>query len=1471
MVRFRLILALIALSRAWLLHAEADLPPVSLNATVDPSLSIDVCMKTNSSIQSPSSITGFKIYFTRNSIVSGEKFRQWQNVEVLTSEPQYCIRLDAHNYDIRPATMYRLRATVLINQVESSPSKLILVNTKEAAAKSPAIQSVNVLANGSAIFQFIPAEDADVVTNYTLEYREVSSPDPTWTGFEFESDSSNEVLLTGLLPNRTYEARLFANGNVVHGHRSRTVPFHTNNTAQLPEISLDPEEEIVLDPDVSLPLEVNCHVVSSPPSNIHWLVDGQPIQAEHSFYAVTNSPVDDKKTTSSIHIKSRTRNDNLTCVAVNPAGRVSSSVAVRIRGPGSPPSAVTLQSERGGYTVSWAPPTHPNGNITKYVVYHSSNKEDPLSDWQKLVLDGTENTVRILSEAEDAFYVRVQAAADSGPGVISDIVAIEKDTVPISVSLHYEDPPDREHLLIEPGEKINVRCSARGKPRPQLLYVIAEENDDPETEEDVWTILETTIENDNVVGDVEFTTLSSKVLHCKAKNTAGSNSSSLTFAVRKPGDAPHDVQVLSIDARDVIIVWKAPKFPNMNIESYELLLNEDVSEDAEYWQKYLTTTRDDSVPMTRLSLPTEQLKPSYQYYVRVRAINQAGAGPLSEPIQFTTPNGGPENPPSQVSVDINEANIAVLRWSKPNCTTEILNYVIYFTRDLGISNEDYREWQTVEVPATETQFKFDHQVGLKPKTFYRVRVSAKNDVAEGPVSETKEFETAHSELPIPTDIRTSVAEDNTLTITFSAVRDPDDHSNAIQRYKIELAQSDDVLTANWHPVNASSSSIDDMTSQVTIGIDGSRLAPSSMYWVKITASLNNPARFVQASKPRWFRTGDGRLRTRAEIEGGPVVEKEPNLFETLRLVCRAEGSPLPEVTWYWNDDPIESEKEGWTVEQEQSERVTVSTLTRSSVRESGIALCAAGNEDSNATAQVEVRVLGPGSAPREVRAVGWRNQINVTWQEPLIPNGLIMKYIVYYALRDAADLSDWEKLETDVTEIQVPAMSPETRYLVRVQAATADGPGIISDSVECFSDKHYQAIVVNLVPTNVDNFEAEPNQTVVLRCSAQGQPIPRIFYAWDDHEENEITDVLITESTFHISGLFERSALTNQTLICRAENKHESVDVRKVLVIRKPGDVPTNITWSFDENDSLFIDWSRIRYPNGNVTYNLYLSNFVDRVAGPPVRIPQVPYNVNVTLQISAENEWGEGEKSDPITFLTPHGGPRNAPSLTSLLSKDMKVTMSWLPPTQPNGEIKGYTIYFKKNHEAEDQPWQYVQVNANRTNFTIDESVGLEEDSHYNMKISATNERHEGPTSEISWFDTYINIGEDLPAPENVTAYLRNTSLVVHIPLKHAYQNYVIYVRPEYSEQYWKYEAINVTDTQETLVIQHFPLDKNDNYRMKISGLKHGRESRSSQEFALTVEPEANETSPTTETDEAEANKANAAEKRRIVKEPPL
>ena len=79
---------------------------------------------------------------------------------------------------------------------------------------------------------------------------------------------------------------------------------------------------------------------------------------------------------------------------------------VKIRGPGSPPSSVKLTAEPKKFIVGWLPPSQPNGIIRvsdpfdhlmvipqKFVVYHSQNREEPLSDWMKINLDGSERAV----------------------------------------------------------------------------------------------------------------------------------------------------------------------------------------------------------------------------------------------------------------------------------------------------------------------------------------------------------------------------------------------------------------------------------------------------------------------------------------------------------------------------------------------------------------------------------------------------------------------------------------------------------------------------------------------------------------------------------------------------------------------------------------------------------------------------------------------------------------------------------------------------------------------------------------------------------------------------------------------------------------------------------------------------------------------------------------------------------------------
>ncbi len=82
-----------------------------------------------------------------------------------------------------------------------------------------------------------------------------------------------------------------------------------------------------------------------------------------------------------------------------------------------------------------------------------------------------------------------------------------------------------------------------------------------------------------------------------------------------------------------------------------------------------------------------------------------------------------------------------------NDTTYIFQaYTVYFTRESGSSDDDYKtEWQVVQLPTNLATFvcKMDGDVfGLKPKTMYRFRVSASNDQSEGPASDVVEFETA---------------------------------------------------------------------------------------------------------------------------------------------------------------------------------------------------------------------------------------------------------------------------------------------------------------------------------------------------------------------------------------------------------------------------------------------------------------------------------------------------------------------------------------------------------------------------------------------------------------------------------------------------------------------------------------------------------------------------------------------------------
>lgn len=66
-------------------------------------------------------------------------------------------------------------------------------------------------------------------------------------------------------------------------------------------------------------------------------------------------------------------------------------------------------------------------------------------------------------------------------------------------------------------------------------------------------------------------------------------------------------------------------------------------------------------------------------------------------------------------------------------------------------------------------------------------------------------------------------------------------------------------------------------------------------------------------------------------------------------------------------------------------------------------------------------------------------------------------YIIYYTKNPDDDLKDWEQTTVggDQLEVTVPA-DEDTPYNVRVQAATKDGPGIVSEAYDVTTGKKRQ-------------------------------------------------------------------------------------------------------------------------------------------------------------------------------------------------------------------------------------------------------------------------------------------------------------------------------------------------------------------------------------------------------------------------------
>uniref|UniRef100_A0A1I8AZX2 Fibronectin type-III domain-containing protein n=1 Tax=Meloidogyne hapla TaxID=6305 RepID=A0A1I8AZX2_MELHA len=381
-----------------------------------------------------------------------------------------------------------------------------------------------------------------------------------------------------------------------------------------------------------------------------------------------------------------------------------------------------------GFNVQWEPPLIPNGVVLGYSIYWSSNPDAELSEWSQKNFDSDARGATITDQQEQTPYViRLQAFGSDGPGLISPSYEVVTGLKHIPLNIPFGNASiGPVHLILEP---------------------------DPSTVHRFISV------------PTEARTSTSRTLICEARNDQGQVRDGHVFRVLRPGGPPLEFGSLKLFCitlyyfyveidNSVTLDWGPPIHPNVNLTGYIVYISPDPNLPLEQWRIF---TIDAKQP--ELTLPRGELEPQTPYYVRVAAENPYGRGQLSDISRFVTLSGAPIDTPTDLSVQIEPDNTIRASWNPPTQPNgELKHYTVYFISEdkaleMPDADEKYQNWPSVQVPAKEYvigQVMLDRETyAVLPNTTYRIRVTASNELSEGPATPKAVFRTGSGEV-VPT-------------------------------------------------------------------------------------------------------------------------------------------------------------------------------------------------------------------------------------------------------------------------------------------------------------------------------------------------------------------------------------------------------------------------------------------------------------------------------------------------------------------------------------------------------------------------------------------------------------------------------------------------------------------------------------------------------------------------------------------------
>ncbi|XP_043909993.1 receptor-type tyrosine-protein phosphatase S-like isoform X4 [Protopterus annectens] len=261
--------------------------------------------------------------------------------------------------------------------------------------------------------------------------------------------------------------------------------------------------------------------------------------------------------------------------------------------------------------------------------------------------------------------------------------------------------------------------------------------------------------------------------------------------------------------------------------------------------------------------------------------------------------------------------------------------------------------------------------------------------------------------------------------------------------------------------------------------------------------------------------------------------------------------------------------------------------------------------------------------------------------------------------------------------------------------------------------------------------EIMPGGNVNITCVAVGSPMPYVKWVLAGDDLTPEDEMPIGRNVLELTGIKESA---NYTCVAMSSlGVIEAVSQITVKSLPKPPGTPvvttettaTSVTIVWDSGNPDPVSHYIIQYrpTNSDGPYQVK-----DGITTTRYSIGGLSPNSEYEIRVSAVNSIGQGPPSEPVRARTGEQAPASPPRNVRVEILGLTTMMiRWEEPVEPNGQIRGYRIYYTMEPDEPVQNWQKQNVD-NGLLTTIPSLVPHET---YSVRVLAFTSVGDGPLSE--------------------------------------------------------------------------------------------------------------------------------------------